>query len=428
MKIIDAKISDIKIQEGRYRKDFGDIESLANSIAAVGQFIPIIITEDMKLIAGERRMKAMQLLKRDTIKATVLSANEVDQKIIEISENLERKDFTWQEKVLATEELHNLFKATYPQWSERKTAQKAGLSTGGVVTDLNLAEALKQDPELFSKCKTRESALKVLQRFKLDEAITELHLRRTKTDYGRKASQFVFQGNCCELVQRIPNQTLNGIISDPFYGIDIENKKKEDSVLDQKIYEDDINLYKNTMATFLENVKLRLKLDAYIVLFCAVQHFYWLRDEVMKLGFTCDWCPGIWYRVGHPGQTNQPNLYFGRSYETFLYGLRGNATIQKPGLGNVLPFAQVNPLDKTHPLQKPFSLMEELIVRFCLPGHIILDPFCGAGTTLLAAIKRGITPIGIELDPIYYKVAVENVSKALKLKDGGMADNIGISV
>ena len=118
-------------------------------------------------------------------------------------------------------------------------------------------------------------------------------------------------------------------------------------------------------------------------------------------------------------------MYFGRNYETFLYGLRGDATLQKLGAGNVLDYPPVSPLVKMHSVQKPFKLMEELVDRFCLPGHLVLDPFCGAGTTLLACIKKGCNAVGFELDENYYKLAVNNVVDALKLKDSGLADQIG---
>lgn len=77
---------------------------------------------------------------------------------------------------------------------------------------------------------------------------------------------------------------------------------------------------------------------------------------------------------------------------------------------------------KDHPVEKPISLMEELITRLCLPGYVVLDPMCGSASTLVSAIKRGCNPIGFELDERYFNISIKNVSDALRMKDAGKAD------
>ena len=61
-----------------------------------------------------------------------------------------------------------------------------------------------------------------------------------------------------------------------------------------------------------------------------------------------------------------------------------------------------------HPAEKP-----ALLIAWCLsffPGDVILDPFCGSGTTCVAAKQLGRRYIGIELDPEYCKIARERVA------------------
>jgi len=63
------------------------------------------------------------------------------------------------------------------------------------------------------------------------------------------------------------------------------------------------------------------------------------------------------------------------------------------------------PRENFHPTVKPLKLMEYLI-RLVTPKHgILLDPFAGSGTTLLAAKRLGIESIGIELNPEYCEIA-----------------------
>ena len=49
-------------------------------------------------------------------------------------------------------------------------------------------------------------------------------------------------------------------------------------------------------------------------------------------------------------------------------------------------------------MQKPVELLQQL-VRIARDGGKILDPFCGSGTTLAAAVLEGYTATGIEIDP-----------------------------
>lgn len=73
-----------------------------------------------------------------------------------------------------------------------------------------------------------------------------------------------------------------------------------------------------------------------------------------------------------------------------------------------------------HPTPKPAALMVALVKDFTDPGEIILDPFCGSGTTGVAAVRLGRRFIGIEKDAHYAAVARERIdaeTKGLSLRD-----------
>lgn len=63
-----------------------------------------------------------------------------------------------------------------------------------------------------------------------------------------------------------------------------------------------------------------------------------------------------------------------------------------------------------HPCPKPLALMEQLVRDFTDPGDLILDPFAGSGTTLVAAQNLGRRAIGIELEEKWCHVAAERLS------------------
>jgi site-specific DNA-methyltransferase (adenine-specific) len=65
-----------------------------------------------------------------------------------------------------------------------------------------------------------------------------------------------------------------------------------------------------------------------------------------------------------------------------------------------------------HSAAFPIELPSWFIRLFTQPGDVVLDPFVGSGTTLVAAKQLGRRYIGIELKPEYHALAVQNVEKA----------------
>ena len=75
-------------------------------------------------------------------------------------------------------------------------------------------------------------------------------------------------------------------------------------------------------------------------------------------------------------------------------------------------FRYTNPQNRIHVTEKPLQLMRD-VVKICEPGGRILDPFAGAGTTILAAVKEGYEAVGIEKSDAYYKLGSDRVKFAL---------------
>jgi ParB family chromosome partitioning protein len=129
--------------EGRHRRDYGDIGALAQSIDDLGLLQPIALTPDGRLIAGERRLRAVQQLGHDVIEAHIVHG--LDDAVIalkaERDENTCRKDFT------PTEE-HDLYAALLelerPKAKERQ-GTRSDLGTSRKLSGKShLAEARQQ--------------------------------------------------------------------------------------------------------------------------------------------------------------------------------------------------------------------------------------------------------------------------------------------
>lgn len=71
---------------------------------------------------------------------------------------------------------------------------------------------------------------------------------------------------------------------------------------------------------------------------------------------------------------------------------------------------------KNHPAPYPLELANRLIRMFSFTGDTILDPFCGSGTTMVAALRSGRNSIGVEIDSEYCRMA----AKYLKAETGDL--------
>lgn len=69
-----------------------------------------------------------------------------------------------------------------------------------------------------------------------------------------------------------------------------------------------------------------------------------------------------------------------------------------------------------HPTVKPVALVRDAILDVTARGDVVLDPFGGSGTTLIAAHRIGRIARLIELDPIYCDVILHRAAKALKIE------------
>ena len=74
---------------------------------------------------------------------------------------------------------------------------------------------------------------------------------------------------------------------------------------------------------------------------------------------------------------------------------------------------QVDKKKYKHPTIKPLPFIENHIINSSKEGDLILDCYCGSGTTLVGAIKTNRNFIGFEIDKNYYEIAKQRVEEAL---------------
>ena len=119
-----------------------------------------------------------------------------------------------------------------------------------------------------------------------------------------------------------------------------------------------------------------------------------------------------------------------RQYEPILYGWPEGATRHWCGDRDQSDVWQIKKPHKNdlHPTMKPVELVERAIRNSSRPGNVVLDPFGGSGTTLIAAEKSGRLARLIELDPKYVDVIVRRWQdwtgkQATRESDGAVFDD-----
>lgn len=108
------------------------------------------------------------------------------------------------------------------------------------------------------------------------------------------------------------------------------------------------------------------------------------------------------WRVGTAPHINNFGLGAKGRYRTNVWNYPGANTMRKGRLEDLA----------AHPTVKPTIMVADAIRDVSKRGDIVIDPFCGSGTTILAAERTGRRARCLELDPVYVDVAIERWEKA----------------
>lgn len=167
----------------------------------------------------------------------------------------------------------------------------------------------------------------------------------------------------------------------------------------------------------LESVRfvtdLTSRSDRWVVAFCALEMLGAYREQ----GGDCYIRGGFWHRPnGMPQITGDRPAQPG---EALAILHRAGKKRWARGGHHAYWECGVEHVDRVHPTQKPEALLQQLVADFSEPGELIVDPFMGSGTTLVAAKRLGRRAIGIEIHEAYCALAVE------RLRQGSLFGAIG---
>ena len=78
---------------------------------------------------------------------------------------------------------------------------------------------------------------------------------------------------------------------------------------------------------------------------------------------------------------------------------------------DIWDYRTVPPFECKHPCEKPLKMLQDIVVSCSRADAVVLDPFMGSGTTLVAAKQLGRRAIGIEIEEKYCEIAVARLSQ-----------------
>ena len=403
---------EIKVKKGldRYRKDVGNIKDIAQSIQEYGQIQPIVINRSNELIAGGRRLAACMLLQR---KVKVIYEDIVDDLIMrewELEENLRRKDFTPSEEIAAIAEIHTMRQKKHGKaqggidegWSIADTAEMVGKSKASIASDLQMADMIKQFPEL-KNAKTKseiKKAVKGLEKMTQAVGASAKHEAYLKEHKDEKLWNLI-EGDSLEYMQKMPDGKVDLLLTDPLYGISADQlaitlggKTGGMTGCGFKIADEAEEAFGNLRVLANESYRIT-KVNAHGFIFVAPEFFHFVRQLFIEAGWLVHVKPMIWVK-GSTGQANVPYAWPSSCYEMFLYLRKTTSKLVLEGRADWIQCSMVDSSRKIHQYEKPVELLSELVRRTVLPGSLVFDPFAGSCSALEAATRESCLSIGVE--------------------------------
>lgn len=375
--------------------DADPIEDLVESLRRQGILTPLLIAPDGTILSGHRRWRAARIVGLDALPCQVVDAPPEVAELLILESNQQRRK-TFSQLMREDDHLRRLLEAQAHARRLANLRQYAATSSTSP-DDANLhtrsvsgrtlevaAETLGVKPRTLHKMRsiwseaqagdaTAQRLVEQLDAGKLavDRAYKELKAERARAEKQARIERALaeatprftlYHGDLLEAGAAIPDASVHAIITDPPYG---------------KQY---LPLYER-LAELAERVLVE---GGFCVVMTGNGYLPEVIQAMRRLNYL--WCMAVY--------------------------LKGPAAIARTGWKPIVIYTKGAPAgglaDDTvvsdapekslHPWQQNLGVFEELIRRFTLPGEVVLDPFLGAGTTGIAALRLRRQFLGIDID------------------------------
>jgi site-specific DNA-methyltransferase (adenine-specific) len=199
-------------------------------------------------------------------------------------------------------------------------------------------------------------------------------------------------GDCCTLMQSVPSEAIDFILTDPPYLINYQDRTGRTLAGDN-----DASWLKPAFAQMFRILKAHS--------FC-VSFYGWSKTDL----FFAAWKSAGFRVVGHitfPKRYTSSTRLMRYQHENAYLLAKGSPQPPSHTIGDVVDWTYSG--NKLHPTQKPLSVLTPLIESFCPRGGVVMDPFSGSASTLLAARASGRQYLGMEIEAHMHQIATRRM-------------------
>lgn len=399
-KIFNLNPKDLKLS--KEVKD-EDLAGLIESIKSKGLFHTPLVKSNKEVIAGNKRVRAAQILNLPEISCIVYESNlsQETYKILALHENLNRENLPWYEQVIMEAQLHALRVAEHGAastkrkdrggsgWGLRDTAQELKISFGGLSQDIKLAEAFIADPSL-AKIQDKRTALKIILQ-------QTRQLAQESVATGNTALSEFIHGSSEVVLQAYSDNTFDVCLTDPPW-LEFHNK--------------DLIKDKFTSEVFKQVFRV-LKPGSFLLAFVSTQDWYVYQKEFEEIGFSVQKWPLIWIKENSMSR-GSTTWQTQRNYEPIILAVKGCPALTEAFVNSTFSCPIVHSGKMIHPNEKPIDIIKKLLLLTTFENALILDPFGGSGVVgeVCESLKRKY--VIIEKNPEYAAKIKQRLEKKLE--------------
>ena len=214
----------------------------------------------------------------------------------------------------------------------------------------------------------------------------------------------IYNEDCLEGMKRIPDGSVDLIVTDPPYLINYSRHVKGHR-FENKILNDN---NPELISKYIKECYRILKNNSAMYMFASHKTVDFFKQELEGTGFNVKNMI-IWdkQRQGM-GDTS---TVFGFQYELIFFVSKGQPKIRGKRLSDIWSFPRVVGRNQVHQNQKPIELIERCVTKHSNEGDVVFDGFSGSGTTAIACLNTNRHFIGFELDKEYFDIANERIDK-----------------
>ena len=256
-----------------------------------------------------------------------------------------------------------------------------------------IVEQIKQEARENDDLATRTAVLQVVKerdkKFKFEEAKTTFNAEIKP----KNIDQIIIHADSREYLQSYDGPKFDLLLSDPPYGMDFKSGWSDKEKIANDKIDDTIELFESVLSKSVKH----LKDDAHFYLFGSIDYIGELRPIIEKYLTLKNIL--IWdRRVIGMGDLKS----YGKSFDVVYFGINKvwrdlNGTRDR----DILYYNRCDPAKMIHPTEKPLDMLEYLIKKSTKENDLILDPFAGGGSTLVAAKNTNRKCTGIEIESKY---------------------------